>query len=294
MRRLLLVLSLAACDRVFGLDDRTEEPADGAPGGDAPPTDEAVSSGCTFAEPSQSGVAAGDWFPDAALMQAVRTNSQGFVQLGHTAGKTVEMFVEIDYKSAFIMLPSGYSAMEYPSLSADSTLLVGRLAADDNVTFKLATARRASTIFQPPAAVDLRRMNGAPWNLDVVDVPSGPTMSEPRRMIISRSTGITEVVEDAAGWRAESETLASSLGLANITYATLASDGLALVLVGSTTANPSAQKVLRATRVDLGTPFGAASELFRPSGVGVSSAYLTADCATLFFVQQRELRWIMR
>jgi hypothetical protein len=298
-RDVLIVLALlplvAACDQVFGLDGRTEPGLDGGGTGDGSiPSDDGSSTTCSFVEPSQGGVAANAWFPDAALAQAVRMNSQGFIELGGASGKTVDMLVASDYSSAFVSLPVSYSAMSHPSLSADSLVLAGVLVHQDQVTYRLGIATRTLQMFATPTPVDLRAANGVVWTLEAAHTVSGPTAGTPRHMVISDSLGVTEVVQQAASWRATRTTLATAFGLGAITYATLTSDGLGLVLVGTTLANPGAQKVMLATRDSLETEFGTASEIFRPSGVGTQSAYLTADCSRLFFLQQGEVRWVDR
>jgi hypothetical protein len=298
-RDVLIVLALlplvAACDQVFGLDGRTEPGLDGGGTGDGSiPSEDGSSTTCSFVEPSQGGVAANAWFPDAALAQAVRMNSQGFIELGGASGKTVDMLVASDYSSAFVSLPASYSAMVHPSLSADGELLVGVLLHDDQVTYRLATASRALQMFSSPAPVDLRTESNATWTLSAAHTPSGPTTGTPQLLVISDSLGVTEVVRQAATWRATRTTLATAFGLGAITYATLTSDGLGLVLVGTTLANPGAQKVMLATRDSVDMPFASASEIFRPLGVGTRSAYLTADCSRLFFLQQGEVRWVDR
>ncbi|MFN0245557.1 MAG: hypothetical protein ACKV2T_01530 [Kofleriaceae bacterium] len=291
--RALLLVALAACDQVFGLDDRAKLDA-GTGDGSAPPSD-GLTSSCFFAEPSQSGVAADAWFPDAALQRAVRLSNSGFVEIGEDSGKTVDMFGADDYSAAFVSLPAGYSAMFHPSLSADGALLMGLLLHEDGFTHRLAIAPRTLQIFATPAPADLRTANDVEWMLFASHTPSGPTSTTPRRMIITSTVGVTEVVEQTATWRAAETFFAPSFGLGVVTYATLTSNGLGLVLVGTTTANPNAQKVMLATRDSLDGPFGAASEIFRPAGgVGTRSAYLTADCSRLFFLQQGEVRSVVR
>ncbi len=295
MHRAVVLLALAACDRVYGLDSR-EAPDGGSNSGDdsAMPPSDGASTGCVFAEPSTGLVAADAWYPDAMLGIAVRKNSTGFIELGRAAGKTVDMLTNSNYTTAFVALPVGYSAMFSPSLSGDGTILVGRILNDDNVTHRLAMGTRGNQIFNDPSLVDLRTGSGGAWTLDVTDVPSGPTSVVPRRMLISQSQRVTEVVQSGTQWLATTEILATSIGLGAVTYATLTTDGLAMILVGTSAANPGAQKVFRAVRTDLGSPFGEANEIFRPLGVGVSSAYLVADCSKLYFVQQGEVRYVAR
>lgn len=296
MQRAVVLLALAACDRIYGLDGRLEPDGGGSNSGDdgAMPPSDGASTGCAFVEPSTALIAADAWYPDAALATAVRKNGAGFIELGHSTGKTVDMLTESNYGSAFVSLPVGYSSMFFPSMSGDGTLLVGSLANDDNVTFRLAIGTRNTQVFGNPALVDLRTASGTAWTLGVTDVPSGPTSVTPRRMLISQSQRIVEVVQNGSQWRATGETLVTSIGLNAISYATLSTDGLAMILVGTVVANPGAQKVLRATRTSVDGPFGEANEIFRPLGTGVSAAYLVADCSKLYFVQQGEVRYVER
>jgi hypothetical protein len=293
VHRVVVLLLLAACDDVYGLDGRHEPDGGETPGDDGSlPGDGTLDPTCTFVEPSTSGIAAGEWYPDQALATAVRMNSGGSVEYGHATGKTVDMLTNANYSNAFIELPANYSAMFHPSLSADGGLLVGSIANTDGVTYRLAIAARVGQMFSTPVVADLRTKANATWTLDVGDTPSGPTSTDPRLMLVQRSQQFTEVVQTASGWRASSQMLATSLGLGVISYASLTSDGLGVVVVGTTTANPGAQKVLRATRATIDDSFSGPIEIFRPLGVGVSAAYLTVDCSKLYFVQAGEVRYV--
>ena len=281
------LFTLSGCDRFFGL---TGPPAIAAD--DAPPGTDALADGvaaaCTFSGPPLPVAAAVHWYPTAALTAAVRGTATGQTQYASSGTETIDTVDNGGYQPA---LPSAELAISQPTVAADGTYLVAVRNPGPAGTFVI-TEMRGGTAptppFGPTRQLHLREtMGGSDVIPGIGDQLSPPTSTSPARMILRPdSTQIEEFAKDGAPdtWVRGATMDAMSLGVQSIDAATLSSDGLALTLVGPPSAG-AIPAILRATRASVDDEFGPATPIYIVAGLGLSGAYTSADCRTLFFVQ---------
>lgn len=290
LRHLTWLVVCFGCDRVFGV--APNHLGDGGAGGDGAGGELGVPDGahapCTFT--NDAFVVPGYWWvPSADLQTAVRYSLNGVVEYGAATGKSAAQLTDADYAPA-TLVSSEYRQHEYPALSADGNQLVVRMERSAG-GYDIGIGGRFMNQFVAPAPTSLVDEAGVPIAVSIMDAPSAPTATAPRRMLLTSPGSLHELVEADQGWKRVHRYDPFELGLAHVGSGNLSADGLSVVFVGApgTAGFPGGQpRIYWATRASLDDLFTTPLELYQP--VGPSIPYVSNDCTSLFFVRSAEAR----
>ncbi len=286
VRALAILVGLTGCDSLFGLHDSKPsdaggtgdglvDDADGDGGGDA-----IVS--CVFTSDT-AVISANNWTPSADLSSASRTNAENAIEFGKVAGKTAFELVVLDYQLIGVAAPSGFSSLGEPALAATGDQILVRMQyATGGLRFGLGITTRQPTTWSTVVPQTVRDEQGTAFDLALGDVPSAITATMPRRMLVTSTAMIRELVEGPAGtWQVVHSYAPAELGVATVGSGNLTADGRTLVFAG--TPDSTSPQIYRADRAGLNMPFAAAGVLYH-SSTALRGPFLAPNCGALSFL----------
>ncbi len=191
-------------------------------------------------------------------------------------------------------IPDTINPASYTPLYAPSIVLYSapRLAPGGNELFLViksgsiamgsSTRNVTSNVWSVPLSMKMKEPNGV-TDATFLDghVPSAPTTTNPRRMLVSLS-GIDEYRETAPNeWRRIASYPANIDGVDVLGHALLSPDGLRMTFRGQRPSNNVAGYYLE--RASVSSAFGTPIQIPTSDGLSVATPYLTPDCKHYYY-----------
>ncbi|MBL0218559.1 MAG: hypothetical protein IPQ07_32365 [Myxococcales bacterium] len=291
-RVLAILVSLTGCDSLFGLHD--SKPSDAGGTGDGVSGDggndganDGIAS-CAFTSDSFV-IGANSWTPSADLLAASRTNAGNIIEFGKLPSKSAFELTATDYQPIGVAPPPGFTGLGEPALSASGDQIVVRMQyTTGGLRFGLGITTRQAAAWATLAVQTVLDDQGTVYDLTLAELPSAISATTPRRMLVTSTANLRELVEGPAGtWRVVHTYLPAELGVASVGSGNLTADGLTLVFGG--TPDGTTSQIYRADRASLDLVFPAAVALYH-SATSLRSPYLAPNCGALSFLGVSDVR----